>query len=143
LLGYGSTDKAVNIFAVGDQMDAKGWQVNRLQSPDGLHAMITAQHLAVMDDYLSDLEGAVAAVRADPTLADKGSAATYGMMAHVPFRGMVKQRVLEVFASMYRAGGSDFDLSAAQETGHTGESGSAVSSLTDRVAKWYVARRQR
>lgn len=145
LLGYGSTDKRVNIFAVGDQMDAKGWQVNRLQSPDGLHAMITAQHLAVVDDYLSDLESAVAAVRADPALAEKGSAATYGMMAHVPFRGMVKQRVLEVFASMYRAGGGDFDLTGARpsETGHAGDDGSAVASLMDRIAKWYVTRRQR
>ena len=45
LLAYGSATPEVNIFAVGDQMDAKGWQVNRLQFPDGLHAMITAQHL--------------------------------------------------------------------------------------------------
>ncbi len=43
LLAYGARDKAVNIFAVGDQMELRGWQINRLQKPDGLHAMITAQ----------------------------------------------------------------------------------------------------
>ena len=51
---------------MSDQMDARGWQVNRNQSPPGLHAMVTAQHLAVVEDYLADLAAAVAAVRADP-----------------------------------------------------------------------------
>ena len=95
LLAYGSATPEVNIFAVGDQMDAKGWQVNRLQFPDGLHAMITAQHLPVIDDYLRDLRDAVATVKADPSLAGKGRAATYGMMAHLPLRGMVKSKVLD------------------------------------------------
>ena len=31
LLAYGSTTPELNIFAVGDQLDAKGWLVNRLQ----------------------------------------------------------------------------------------------------------------
>ncbi len=63
LLAYGVRDKSVNIFAVGDQMEHRGWQINRLQKPDGLHAMITAQHLAVIDDYLHDLRAAVDAVK--------------------------------------------------------------------------------
>jgi sphinganine-1-phosphate aldolase len=149
LLGYGSCDKDVNIFAVGDQMDARGWQVNRLQFPDGLHAMITAQHLNVIEDYLRDLETAVTAVRANPALAKEGSAATYGMMAHVPLRGMVRKRVLEVFAGMYRAGGADFDFS-----GKAGPAGDAIgeerpdtaaapSTLLEKIAMWYVNRRQR
>ena len=45
LLGYASRDPDVGIYAVGDQMDARGWQVNRLQFPEGLHAMVTAKHL--------------------------------------------------------------------------------------------------
>ena len=36
-------------------MDACGWQVNRNQHPAGLHAMVTAQHLQVVDQYLEDL----------------------------------------------------------------------------------------
>ena len=112
LLAYGSATPEVNIFAVGDQMDAKGWQVNRLQFPDGLHAMITAQHLPVVDDYLRDLRDAVATVKADPSLAGKGRAATYGMMAHLPLRGVVKSKVLTLFANAYRAGGAPLDLDA-------------------------------
>ncbi len=143
LLAYGSRDKAVNIFAVGDQMDAKGWKINRLQNPDGLHAMITAGHLAVMDDYLRDLQEAVATVKANPGLAQSGTAATYGMMAHIPLRGMVKQRVLEIFAAMYKPGGGDLDMNAAGQGQDGQEAGSVQSaSLVDRIATWYVKRKQ-
>jgi len=137
LLAYGSNDRDVNIYAVGDQMDAKGWTVNRLQNPDGLHAMITAQHLEVMPDYLRDLADAVATVRAHPELAQQGSAATYGMMSHIPLRGMVRHKVLDMFAAMYKAGGADFDLHAATEAP------GSQRPLVDRLAMWYVARKQR
>ena len=134
LLGYGSRDPGVNIYAVGDQMDARGWQVNRLQFPEGLHAMVTAQHLQVVDDYLGDLRAAVATVKADPSLAGQGHAATYGMMAHIPLRGLVKKRVLDIFARMYAAGGGEVELAEP-------DAGSA--SIADRLARWYVTRRQR
>ncbi len=141
LLAYGSRDPKVNIFAVGDQMDARGWSINRVQRPDGLHAMITAGHLAVVDDYLRDLAQSVAAVRADPSLARSGSAATYGMMSHVPLRGMVRGRVLDMFAQMYRAGGQELDLHAtpAPAPGWKGR----LDALAERLAGWYVERRQR
>ena len=128
LFSYRSTDPAVNIYAVGDQMDALGWQVNRNQQPAGLHAMVTAQHLRVVDQYLADLNTAVAAVRADPSLAEQGGAATYGMMAHVPLRGMVRKKVLEMYSEQYRAGGAELDLS----------SGAGGDGLVDRLVKRYV-----
>jgi sphinganine-1-phosphate aldolase len=137
LLAYGSRDGGVNIFAVGDQLDAKGWTVNRLQKPDGLHAMITAGHLGVVDEYLRDLRDAVAVVKADPSLAQQGSAGTYGMMAHVPLRGMVKGKVLDLFVQMYRAGGGEVDLHAAPPPQ------GRMEALLEKMARWYVTRRQR
>lgn len=126
LLAYGSSDRSLNIFAVADQLEAKGWSVNRVQNPDGIHAMVTAKHLEVAETYLADLAAAVEAVRADPSLAKTGGAATYGMMAHVPLRGMVKSKVLDVFAEMYRAGGGAMDLHGA------------APSLVDRLAARYA-----
>jgi len=128
LFSYRSTDPEVNIYAVGDQMDARGWQVNRNQQPPGLHAMVTAQHLKVVDEYLADLRASVAAVKADPSLAEKGGAATYGMMAHVPLRGMVRKKVLEMYSEQYRAGGGELDIAAGSDDG----------SLLDRLVKRYV-----
>lgn len=117
LLAYGSTDARLNIYAVADRLEARGWNVNRVQNPDGIHAMVTAQHREVTDAYLDDLAAAVAEVQADPKLAESGSAATYGMMAHVPLRGMVKTRVLDIFAEMYRAGGGHLALNEGGKPG--------------------------
>lgn len=141
LLGFGARDAAVNIFAVGDQMDAKGWTVNRLQRPDGLHAMVTAGHLPVVPQYLQDLREAVTTVKANPGLAREGSAATYGMMSHVPLRGMVRGKVLDLFAQMYQAGGQQIDLHAQPPPvpGFKGQ----MDALLERLAGWYAARRQR
>ena len=139
LLGYGSRVPDVNIYAVGDQMDARGWQINRLQRPEGLHAMVTAKHLDSVDAYLRDLRESVAVVKANPALARQGHAATYGLMANIPLRGMVKQRVLDIFAAMYKPGGGELDLSVNGGDDH--QPGSA--SRLDRLALRYVAWKQR
>jgi sphinganine-1-phosphate aldolase len=136
LFAYRSTSPELNIYAVGDQMDARGWQVNRNQNPDGLHAMVTSQHLRVVDQYLADLRESVAAVRAQPELAQQGGAATYGMLSHVPLRGMVRKKVLEMYAEQYRAGGGNLDLAAGADSGSGG-------GLLDRALQWYVARQSR
>ena len=139
LFSYRSLDPDLNIYAVADQMDARGWQVNRNQSPPGIHAMVTAQHLAVVDAYLSDLAEAVAAVRADPELAKQGGAATYGMLAHVPLRGMVKKKVLEMYSEQYRAGGGELDIAGSADEGI----GGGKPGLLDRLVQWYVERQSR
>jgi len=138
LFSFRSTSPDMNIYAVGDQMDARGWQVNRNQLPEGLHAMVTAQHLQVVDQYLEDLRASVDTVLANPELAQQGGAATYGMMAHVPLRGMVKKKVLEMYSEQYRAGGGELDLTAgASATGGDG------GGMLDRAIQWYVTRRSR
>ncbi len=115
LLSFGSTDPQVDIFAVADQLEEMGWNVNRVQNPNGIHAMVTANHQRVAQRYLDDLAQAVETVRANPELADTGGAATYGMMAGVPLRGMVKSRILDAFAGMYRAGGGTLELEETTE----------------------------
>ncbi|QFU75707.1 aspartate aminotransferase family protein [Halioglobus maricola] len=136
LFSFRSTDPTLNIYAVGDQMDARGWQVNRNQFPEGLHAMVTAQHLRVVDQYIADLKASVEVVRSNPALAKEGGAATYGMLAHVPLRGMVKKKVLEMFSEQYRAGGGELDLKSGATAGDT-------PGLLDKVVGWYVDRQQR
>jgi glutamate/tyrosine decarboxylase-like PLP-dependent enzyme len=113
LLAYGSRDPAVAIYAVGCRMDAHGWSVNRVQHPEGLHAMVTAQHLQVVERCLADLGEAVAEVRADPSLARQGSAANCGMLAQLPLRGLVRHRVRDMFLRQYGRGAPPLDLHAA------------------------------
>ena len=101
LVAYGSAEPGLDIFVVGDQMQARGWNINRLQFPDGLHAMVTARHLEVVDNYLADLAASVEVARAHPEYAQQGGTAVYGMIARAPLRDMVRAQVLETFASYY------------------------------------------
>jgi glutamate/tyrosine decarboxylase-like PLP-dependent enzyme len=51
--------ETVDLYAVGDVMDDRGWNVNRNTDPRGLHVMLSPAHTAVADDLLVDLREAV------------------------------------------------------------------------------------
>ncbi len=142
LVSYKSIDSGVNIFAVGDQMEKKGWHIDRLQMPDALHAMITPIHKKAVKNYLEDLEQAVKIVRDNPSLSETGSAAAYGMIAHVPFRKMVKKQILELFAGMYGPGGENIDLADAS-LAVTDSPGEQKKSFPERIIQKYVNYRSR
>lgn len=81
---FAFTSDEVDIHAVGDQLDARGWHMDRQIAPSSLHLMVTPVHTDVVEPFLADLADAVGAVRADPSLATQGQAAMYGMMASLP-----------------------------------------------------------
>jgi sphinganine-1-phosphate aldolase len=54
------TSTSVSTAAVGDAMDDRGWHLNRLVDPPGLHLMLSPVHAAVLDELLADLRAAVA-----------------------------------------------------------------------------------
>lgn len=105
VFAYHSIDENVNIFAVGDQMETKGWQIDRLQRPEGLHVMVVPGHARITEEYLADLKASVESVRANPDLAAKGNAAMYGMIANLPFRGMIKKEVMKMMQNLYSSKG--------------------------------------
>jgi glutamate/tyrosine decarboxylase-like PLP-dependent enzyme len=101
IFSYGSVDSNVDIYAVGDRLEAKGWQVDRLQRPEGLHAMVTPRHALVAEKYLADLAEAVKTVREHPELKRQGDAAMYGMISRVPIRAAVRQEILKMARKLY------------------------------------------
>ncbi|MCF7825763.1 MAG: aspartate aminotransferase family protein [Candidatus Marinimicrobia bacterium] len=105
VFAYHSIDDGINIFAVGDQMEARGWQIDRLQRPEGLHVMVVPEHAKITDEYISDLTASVELVKSNPKLAAKGNAAMYGMIANLPFRGMIKKEVMKMMKGMYSSQG--------------------------------------
>jgi hypothetical protein len=101
VFAYASHDRNLDIYAVGDQLEARGWLVDRIQHPSALHCMVTPRHAGVVEAYLADLREAVTIVRRNPGLAAKGNAAMYGMVAHVPLRGLIKTQVTKMMADLY------------------------------------------
>lgn len=120
IVTWTSTSKDVDVYAVADRLEDKGWHVDRQQHPACVHCTVTSNHLPIVDDYLRDLGDAVAYVRAHPEVKSRGNAAMYGMMAKVPFRAMVKSAALRVMEGMYgKDAGADgaTNLSANQGDG--------------------------
>jgi glutamate/tyrosine decarboxylase-like PLP-dependent enzyme len=61
-VAYGA--RGLDIHAVADAMTARRWSVGRVRTPPGIHLMLTPVHAPVVEEYLADLAGAVATVRA-------------------------------------------------------------------------------
>ena len=57
VFSFGS--ETLDIGAVGDVMDEKGWHLDRQNGPDALHLMVSPEHDRVVDDFLADLRFAV------------------------------------------------------------------------------------
>ncbi len=57
----------INIFALGDRIDSKGWRVNRMNCPPSLHVVVTPNHKAVVDEFLVDIGNALEAEDREPT----------------------------------------------------------------------------
>ncbi|HEY5948499.1 MAG TPA: aminotransferase class V-fold PLP-dependent enzyme, partial [Kofleriaceae bacterium] len=93
-----------DVYALADRMEARGWTVDRQQRPASIHLTVTANHAAIVDEYLADLRAALAEVRADPSLAKSGTAPMYGMAAKMPVRRLVAANVRKVIADLYAPG---------------------------------------
>jgi glutamate/tyrosine decarboxylase-like PLP-dependent enzyme len=57
VLCFGS--ESIDIFAVGDVMDDRGWHLDRQTGPDALHIMVSPAHAKIADKFLDDLRDAV------------------------------------------------------------------------------------
>lgn len=101
VFAYASQHSDVDIYAVGDQLEQRGWLVDRLQRPPALHCMVTPRHADVAETYLNDIRAAVDTVRRKPGLAAKGNAAMYGMIASVPLRSVIKSQVSKMMEDLY------------------------------------------
>lgn len=62
----------VDLFAVGDALQRRGWFHDRQGPPDTLHATVSAGNAPVIDEYLTDLRECVAEV-AGMRAADRGT----------------------------------------------------------------------
>jgi glutamate/tyrosine decarboxylase-like PLP-dependent enzyme len=98
---FAFTSEDMNIFAVGDGMEARGWHIDWQQKPSALHVMVTMAHEGVAETFLADLRESADYVRANPSVASEGSAPLYGMMATVPDRVMVRDFVMNVMDDVF------------------------------------------
>ena len=92
---------AVNIYALGDELQKRGWILDRLQFPAALHMIVTPPQIAVVDRFLADLTECVAHVKEHPTAVAEG-AALYGLLATFQDRTNLKKVVIDFLADQYK-----------------------------------------
>lgn len=63
IVAMASADEGLDIFAVGDALQARGWFHDRQGPPDTLHSTVSAGNAPVIDEYLADLGACVDEVR--------------------------------------------------------------------------------
>jgi sphinganine-1-phosphate aldolase len=56
--------KYLDIFAIADQMETRGWYVSRIANPPGMQKTITPVHAPALDAYVADLREACIQTRA-------------------------------------------------------------------------------
>ena len=91
---FAFTSDSLDIYALGDAMEARGWSSDRQQRPACLHCMVALAHEKVADQYLADLRECALALSENKSSVPEGTAAMYGMMGTLPDRGMIKEFVM-------------------------------------------------
>lgn len=98
---FAFTADGLDIYALGDAMEARGWKLDRQQLPPSLHLMITPAHAPIAGQFLLDLRACAAALLGGEE-APAGSAALYGMIGALPDRSAAEPFLLEFLDSLYR-----------------------------------------
>lgn len=101
---FGFDSDEMDVYAVADQMQLRGWYIDRQQKPTCLHLMITPAHTGHIDSFLKDLKESAVLVKSNPNLSTEGMAAMYGMMAKVPDPSMVDQVLYNYMDERYATG---------------------------------------
>ncbi len=90
VIAFGSDD--IDVYAVMDQMNSRGWSLNGLQNPPAAHICVTLRHCqqGVAERFVADLEASVQVVRRLP--GGRGvMAPIYGMAGATKTRATVEE----------------------------------------------------
>jgi sphinganine-1-phosphate aldolase len=100
---FAFTSDSLNVYELGDAMEARGWKLDRQQNPPALHCMITPAHERIADTLLADLRECASKLAAGEPAPD-GSAAMYGMVGAIPDRKQVDGFLLDFLDGIFDRG---------------------------------------
>jgi len=88
-----------NIYRVTDYMAEKGWNLNNLQNPPGVH--ITVTNLTDAETFVEDLKEVIPKILKEPDTKLHGSSALYGQAATIPDKSIVSDAIKLFIDSLY------------------------------------------
>ncbi|XP_078620372.1 sphingosine-1-phosphate lyase-like [Branchiostoma floridae x Branchiostoma japonicum] len=93
--------RGINILALADEMESKGWRMERTQNPNGLHCSIMPSHTNVRDKFVEDLTAAAEYVKIHNTSSEEGASMAYGLASKIPDKGLVDDFLKEIYMEFY------------------------------------------
>lgn len=90
----GPDGEGLDLYVLADRMQARGWRMDRQQSPASLHLTISPAHDTVAQTFIEDLRACTHEVASSGAKAE-GAAAMYGMLGKLPDRAMVREALLD------------------------------------------------
>lgn len=100
VFAFGS-DK-LNIYKLAEKLKEKKWHIDAQHRPPSLHMTISPFHERIVEDFLKDLQEAVAKVRLIKEEDASGMAAIYGMMGTMPDRKAARDFALKYLNNLYQ-----------------------------------------
>jgi len=101
VVALGSND--FDIFRLSDKLCKKGWNLNALQFPSGIHFTVTYMHIidGIADAFINDVKEIVIDLLKDPGQKVEGKMAIYGVAQGVPDRSLIGEFTRAFLDSMY------------------------------------------
>ncbi|XP_026322245.1 sphingosine-1-phosphate lyase-like [Hyposmocoma kahamanoa] len=101
VVAFGS--KQFDIFKLADLLHKKGWSLNALQFPSGIHICVTHAHTqpGVATRFVNDVRDAVSACLKDTDGPVQGKMAIYGVAQEISDRSLVSDITKYFIDSMY------------------------------------------
>ncbi len=130
IVAFSTVNNQPDIFVVADQLETAGWMVDRQQLPNCIHLTVLPQNMDQVDTYLKDLRTSLDFALEHPAETAKGNAALYGLMARIPFRGMVARNVRKIFEQAYSL------TPQKQLSAHEGDSNSGAATSETHGPTW-------
>ncbi|WP_257460467.1 pyridoxal phosphate-dependent decarboxylase family protein [Archangium lipolyticum] len=97
---FAFSSDSLDVYALGDAMEARGWKLDRQMMPPALHLMVTPAHAAVVEPFLADLRACAASLASGEPAPD-GSAAMYGMLGAIPDKSEAEGFILQFMDALY------------------------------------------
>ena len=113
VVAFESIDPAIDIYDIADAMSGRGWHLNALQDPPGIHIAVTTPMVKAVETLINDLveavdvekEQALKAVKEGKSIEKKkgDKAALYGVAGKLPDKSVVVRLAEGFLDTLYKA----------------------------------------
>lgn len=110
----GPTGEGVDLYVLGDRMQARGWRIDRQQNPPSLHLTVSPAHDEIADTFVKDLRECTKDV-ADSGAQAEGAAAMYGMLGKIDDRSIVREALLDFMDGIESMADAAIDEASARK----------------------------